>query len=389
MAGKPTSLSAILQEGLPKMAPPSGIPLRNRFNVLKDRSVSASSRSDSRSESQKRIRVESPEPVDRNHAFRSMEAEEERFKMAKSLVDKVKEGVKGAKEKGMEGPIWAILQHISEWMEITTGVQETTANVVVDSYNKVASPTRKSRRDSPGKKGKEKEVLSEEESELQAKKKKFAQEVKEAERSTLIFRTNMGTTPVLNPETMKRRFTENVIAKAAAVEGKEGRPSQAVTEQLDDALAMVTKMDFFGKQTKKSKDKHGNEEDFCTIPVKLSFKDKETREAADNRLKKLCKMGGTVPYHRTLRNVINTVLDECKQKFPDSYIQVKVDVQNFQLKISRLSGGVWLNNVDKVDLPESVLDLSRMGAKVVRSRKEDGEKASERSDNEVSEMLQG
>jgi hypothetical protein len=318
-----------------------------------------------------------------------MEAEEERFKMAKSLVDKVKEGVKGAKEKGMEGPIWAILQHISEWMEITTGVQETTANVVVDSYNKVASPIRKSRRDSPGRKGKEKEILSEEESELQAKKKKFAQEVKEAERSTLIFRTNMGTTPVLNPDTMKRRFTENVIAKAAAVEGKEGRPSQAVTEQLDDALAMVTKMDFFGKQTKKSKDKHGNDEDFCTIPVKLSFKDRETREAADSRLKKLCKMGGTVPYHRTLRNVINTVLDECKQKFPDSYIQVKVDVETFQLKISRLSGGVWFNNVDKVDLPESVLDLSRMGAKVVRNRKEDGERGGEKSDNEVSEMLQG
>jgi hypothetical protein len=179
------------------------------------------------------------------------------------------------------------------------GVQEATANVVVDSYNKVASPPpRKSPKDSPGRKGKEKEVISEEESEMISKKKKFAQEVKEAERSTLIFRTNMGATPVLNPETMKRRFTENVIAKAAAVEGKEGRPSQAVTEQLDDALAMVTKMEFFGKQTKKSKDKHGNDEDFCTIPVKLSFKDRETREAADSRIKKLCKMGGTVPYHR-------------------------------------------------------------------------------------------
>jgi hypothetical protein len=314
-----------------------------------------------------------------------MEAEEEKFKMAKSLVDKVKEGVKGAKDKGMEGPIWAILQHISEWMEITTGVQETTANVVVDSYNKVVSPPRKSRKDSPGRRGAEKEQLSEEEAEMVAKKKKFAQEVKEAERSSLIFRTNMGPTPVLNPDTMKRRFTENVIAKAATVEGKEGRPSQAVTEQLDDALAMVTKMDFFGKQTKKSKDKHGNDEDFCTIPVKLTFKDKETREAADSRLRKLCKMGGTVPYHRTLRNEINTVMDECKQRFPDSYIQVKVDVENFQLKLSRLSGGGWINNFDKVDLPDSVLDLSRMGVKVTRSR----EARKEGEENGAGEMVQG
>jgi hypothetical protein len=155
MAGKPTSIAAVLQAGLPKMAPPTGIPVRNRFSVLKNRSVSAASgrsesRSESGSESQKRIRVESPEPVDRNKAFRSMADEEEKFRMAKELVEKVKDGLKDAKEKGMEGPIWSVLQNISDWMEITTGVRETTANVVVDSYNKVASPPRKSRRDSPG-----------------------------------------------------------------------------------------------------------------------------------------------------------------------------------------------------------------------------------------------
>jgi hypothetical protein len=140
MAGKPTSIAAVLQAGLPKMAPPKGIPVRNKFGVLKNRSDSvASGRSESRSESQKRIRVESPEPVDRNKAFQSMADEEEKFKKAKDLVEKVKDGVKDAKEKGMEGPIWSVLQNISDWMEITTGVQETTENVVVDSYNKVIS----------------------------------------------------------------------------------------------------------------------------------------------------------------------------------------------------------------------------------------------------------
>ena len=366
MAGKPTSIAAILQEGLPKKTPSAGIPTRNRFNVLKDRSCSATSgRSDFRSESQKRIRVESPEKVDRNQAFRSMADEEEKFKLAKSLVEKVKDGVKAAKDKGMEGPIWAILQNIADWMDVTTGVQETTANVVVDSFNKVASPLRKSRRDSPGRRGKPE--ISEEEAALQAKKKKFAQEVKEAERSTLIFRTHMGSTPIMNPETMKRKFTENVISNAAAVELREdGRPSPAVAEQLDDALAMVTKMEFFGKQTKKSKNRLGEEDDFCSIPVKLCFKDKETREAADGRLKKLCKMGGTVPYHRTLRNVINTTIEDSKKKYPRSFIQVKVDVENFQLKVSKLQDGTWMNNVEVVDLPESVLDLSRTGPTVRR-----------------------
>ena len=129
---------------------------------------------------------------------------------------------------------------------------------------------------------------------------------------------------------------------------------------------MVTKMEFFGKQTKKSKNKLGEDDDFCTIPVKLVFKDKETREAADGRLRKLCKMGGTIPYHRTLRNVINTTIEDAKSKYPRSFIQVKVDVENFQLKISRLEDGTWYNNVEQVTLPDSVLDLSRTGPIVRR-----------------------
>jgi hypothetical protein len=77
-------------------------------------------------------------------------------------------------------------------------------------------------------------------------------------------------------------------------------------------------------------------------------------------------MGGTVPYHRTLRNVINTTIDDAKKKYPRSFIQVKVDVENFQLKVSKLQDGTWTNNVEVVDLPESVLDLSRTGPTVRR-----------------------
>jgi hypothetical protein len=80
------------------------------------------------------------------------------------------------------------------------------------------------------------------------------------------------------------------------------------------------------------------------------------------------------------------VMDECKRKFPGSYIQVKVDVENFQLKLSRLSGRGWINNFDKVDLPESVLDLSRMGVKVTRNKKEARVEDDESWDGE---MVQG
>jgi hypothetical protein len=42
-----------------------------------------------------------------------------------------------------------------------------------------------------------------------------------------------------------------------------------------------------------------------------------------------------------------------------------VDVENFRLKVSRRTGGVWHNNIETVELPVSVLDLSRFGPTAV------------------------
>jgi len=246
MAGKPFALADLFQQGLPKKHPPKGIYVQNRFDVLRDRSSSVAS---ARCESPgKRPREASGERVDRNLVFKSMAGEEEKLAKAKLIVGNIKEMMKTAKEKGAVGPMWDIVNGILEWMDITTGVQETTANVVVDSFNKVASP-RKSRKTSP-----ERVVLSAEEEEKSRKRKKFAQEVKEAERSTLIFKTNMGNVAVMNPDTMRKRFSMDLAEKAAKVEGTPGTlPTANFAAQLVDALAMVTRMEYFGKVTKKQR----------------------------------------------------------------------------------------------------------------------------------------
>ncbi len=205
----------------------------------------------------KRKREVSLVQADRNTAFTSMAGEEEKLVKAKAIVTKIKSKIEQAKEQKMSGLLWDIVYDMAELMEINTGVQETTANVVVDSYSKVSSP-RKSRRDiSVFPKVKEPEV-DEETREKASRMKKFVQEVREAERSSLIFKTNMGPVSIMNPDTMKKNFTLDLVAKAAALEKMpSGRPSKEVASQLDDALEMVTKMDFFGKEMKKAK-KKGN-----------------------------------------------------------------------------------------------------------------------------------
>jgi predicted metal-dependent hydrolase len=248
-------------------------------------------------------------------------------------------------------------------MAITTGVQETTANVVVDSYNKAVASPRKSRRDTVPPR---EDPVDAEAAALAAKKKKFVQEVREAEKSTLVFKTNMGSVPVMNPDTLKKRFTMDLVERAAKIEEKtDGRPTAQTAAQIDDVLCMVSKMEYFGKETKKTtrKKADGEEEEFYSIPVRLNYKDKETREAAEKRLRTLCKINATTPYHRTLRNVISKTIEESKKKYPGNFIQVKVDAEKFCLKVSRRENGEWFNNVERVELPDSVLDLSRHGPK--------------------------
>jgi hypothetical protein len=122
---------------------------------------------------------------------------------------------------------------------------------------------------------------------------------------------------------------------------------------------MVKHMDFFGKATKKAKDK-----DFFTIPVKLAYKDRDTRIAAEQNLRKLCKVSCTTPYHSTLRDFMKKIMDEAKAKYKNSYIQTKVDVDGMSLKVSYRQDGVWYNNVEVVELPDSVLDLTSKVSRV-------------------------
>jgi hypothetical protein len=369
------SVSAFLAEGLPQQKEKPGIPIKNRFLALRERNRSTSSQRGASPHKRRRGDSEMCDSesddngasgADPNKAFKSMADEEASFKKAREIVEGVKKVLGSASEEEISSPLKKVLSGIVEWMDITTGVQVTTASVVVDSFAKVISP-RKSRADDmeKPKRMQEEEVKTQEERDMDEKMKKFLHEVKEAERSVLVFKTNMGTVPAMNPDTMRKKFSANMSAKAAAVEKPgECRPSAKVVAQLDGTLSMVTRMEYFGRETKKAtrinENKEKVEEDYYTIPVKLSFKDKKTREAAEVRIRTLCKMYGTVPYHRTLRNALNTIIEECKQKYKGDYIQTRLVADKMQVKISRRDkDGTWFDNVEVVDLPYSVLETGR------------------------------
>jgi hypothetical protein len=149
----------------------------------------------------------------------------------------------------------------------------------------------------------------------------------------------MGRVPIMNRDTISKKATEALTTMAAKNEkdNKTSIPSEDTVAAIDDTLSMVTGMEFFGKKTKtytnpRDKDNSGA---FCTIPVKYTFPDKDTRIEAETVLREKCGIQCSTPYPIIVRKCIKQVIDKVKQDYPGDQVKVTVDAHHFGLRVSR------------------------------------------------------
>jgi hypothetical protein len=117
------SVSAFLAEGLPQQKERPGIPIKNRFLALRDRTRSTSSHRGASPHKQRRGdsdvgESESDENgvtgADPNKAFKSMADEEASFKKAREIVEGVKKVLESASEEEISSPLKKVLSGIVE-----------------------------------------------------------------------------------------------------------------------------------------------------------------------------------------------------------------------------------------------------------------------------------
>jgi hypothetical protein len=199
------------------------------------------------------------------------------------------------------------------------------------------------------------------------KVKKFKEVVKESERSTLIFKLNLGSVPIMNQDTMSTRATMALTELAAKAEKCTGKtPSNETIATLNDVLSVAKGIRFFGKKTKSFKDNRDpNSGAYCTLPVRYDFQDKASRVEAETVLRDKCKIQCSTPYPAILRESIRQVWDAVKVDYPEHYIRVKVDTEGMCLKVDKrpivenVSGGkkIW-SHVGSVAIPTEALDVT-------------------------------
>ena len=196
-------------------------------------------------------------------------------------------------------------------------------------------------------------------SEEDKNKKRIRQAINKAEKSSLLFGINMGDVPTINKETLARKLTIDLHKKAK--EGnKEKKYTEKQVEEMTDDLLTCASLDFLGSGTKLYKNKFNDDDTnngkFCTMPVKMLFKDKKERILAEQHLRKVCDVKCSTPYPKGLRTLISGLINEAKREKPGRFILAKVNAEKLTVSALASENNSWVDlNITK-EIPLNILD---------------------------------
>jgi hypothetical protein len=400
---KPVSASDILRKNAPRETVGSSFVHTNRYDKLRENSPAPSFRSRVDScTSQKRKVSESDISEVGSKICRLDQEEEEELVILDSKISKVGTlcgkllTVVQQQQLEVDDPLRAVLADIIEALRTTNEVQgelsgkykalrieQVAEQVNPISYSSVVAseyrPALGSKEGKPGNNRKKPsgglvssvvdtsgkfvgnyQKVKPQETEDEKKSRRFAEAIKEAERSTLCFNLNLGNIPLMNKHTISEKASLALTRMAAEVEGKSrGVPSPDIIAALDDVTSLVTKMEFYGGSTKEYKGKGVT--GFCTVPVKYQFKDKDQKFCAEKKLRDLCKVKCATPYPAIVRECIKQVVDCVRATHPSDFVKVSVVPKDFSLKVARRPPGKdlkWIEYPDLLRLPNEALDVN-------------------------------
>jgi hypothetical protein len=191
----------------------------------------------------------------------------------------------------------------------------------------------------------------------------FNKAVKDAERSILVFNLNLGSTPIMNFNTISSKVTVSLLNLMKEKE-KTAVPTQEAKDFIDDILSQVVKMDFYGTKTSPCKFQGNSEKNgtFYTVPVKMMFKDRKGAQTASELLRECIGLSSTTPYHRSLRAAISLAVKLVKEENPGYQAKTNLDLNGKTLKCFIRTDtnppGNWVPYGKNIPLPEQALDPS-------------------------------
>ena len=189
---------------------------------------------------------------------------------------------------------------------------------------------------------------------------KVKRTLREAERRTVIFDLDLGPAPTINKETISRKVTVALHDKAKS--GDHDWAIDDAAEMVDDALS-CSQLEFLGSGTRKFYNNRKRDDPrngkMCTVPVRMDFKNKETKIQAETTLRSVCKVNCSTPYPKKLRQLISEMIKQGKDSNPGSYIRIKVNIDDLLLSAHARHGDSWTHLKLDTVIPLDILDRNQ------------------------------
>ena len=188
-------------------------------------------------------------------------------------------------------------------------------------------------------------------------RRKVKQVLREAEKKSLLFNLDLGTAPTMNKDTLSRKVTMALIGKAS--EGKHDYHIGDAEDVIDDILS-CTKLEFLGSTTRKfynnrdKKDPRNGK--MCTLPVRMDFKDRDTRIQAEINMRQICQVSCSTPYPKRLRTMLSELVVRGKLDSPENFIRTRVNIDKLTIDAQAKVKGTWVDLGLQRDIPLDILD---------------------------------
>jgi hypothetical protein len=113
-------------------------------------------------------------------------------------------------------------------------------------------------------------------------------------------------------------------------------PAEAV-RSMDDALGCVAEMDFIGIRSEKIKPRPGAipnpdqpEKNYCTMPVKFKFEDRNTRLHFERTIKNTCNLRAVMSLPKPIREEQSAFVKALRAKYPGKIITARPDIHTLR-----------------------------------------------------------
>ena len=156
-----------------------------------------------------------------------------------------------------------------------------------------------------------------------------------AERTAILFDANLGHTPTANRDNLTFALWSGVKTAAISKAERDGMDANSFIKLVDDAVSCVTTTEFLGTRSAPFENKQSKADpcnkSFCSMPVKLTFRDRGSRINFEQTMRSLCNLCAAISLPKHISDFRTLIADKIKSSSLNCFVSIRLNSENQSL----------------------------------------------------------